>query len=119
MESMPEQSRGQRGAQLEKPPLESLDSGRDGAMKEKLTLVDKGDPMLEELEAAVDKMNQTAETHNISLQFRLHEESDRWMVEVWESNLEDELVQEIPPEKFLDMVASIQDMIGVMVDAHR
>ena len=81
--------------------------------------MDEGEAMLEVLEDAVDKMNDTVDAHNISLQFKLHEGSDRWMVEVWETNMEDELVKEIPPEDFLNMVASIQEMIGFMVDAHR
>ncbi|HBK67556.1 MAG TPA: flagellar biosynthesis protein FlaG, partial [Firmicutes bacterium] len=37
------------------------------------------------------------------------------MVQVIEANTE-EIITEIPPEKILDLVARIEEMIGLMVD---
>lgn len=73
---------------------------------------------LEDLEDAVKKVNITAETFNISLRFRIHEESERIMVQV--INLENnEVIKEIPPEKILNVVAQIQNIIGLFIDTRR
>ena len=77
---------------------------------------DKG--MLQEVEEAVRKLNDTAEAMNLDLRFQLHEDSDRWMVRVVDIH-EDEIVREIPPEKVLNVVAQIQSVLGVLLDERR
>jgi flagellar protein FlaG len=73
---------------------------------------------MEDLQEAVEKVNITAETFNVSLRFRIHEESERVMVQV--VNLKDnEIVKEIPPEKLLNVVAQIQNIIGLFIDTRR
>ncbi len=73
---------------------------------------------MEDLQDAVEKVNITADTFNISLRFRIHEESERIMVQV--INLENnEVIKEIPPEKILNVVAQIQNIIGLFVDTRR
>ncbi|GAB4264431.1 flagellar protein FlaG [Thermincola ferriacetica] len=67
---------------------------------------------------AVEKMNKTARIFNKSLHFRLHKESKRWQVQVM--NLETgEVIREIPPSEILDVVAKIQEIVGVFVDERR
>ncbi len=67
---------------------------------------------------AIEKMNKTARIFNKSLHFRLHEESKRWQVQVM--NLETgEVIREIPPSEILDVVAKIQEIVGVFVDERR
>lgn len=73
---------------------------------------------MEDLQDAVEKVNITADTFNISLRFRIHEESERIMVQV--VNLENnEVIKEIPPEKILNVVAQIQNIIGLFIDTRR
>ena len=73
---------------------------------------------MEDLEEAVKKVNITAETFNVGLRFRIHEESERIMVQV--INLENnEVIKEIPPEKILNVVAQIQNIIGLFIDTRR
>ncbi|MFB4165230.1 flagellar protein FlaG [Alteribacillus sp. JSM 102045] len=45
----------------------------------------------------------------------MHEDLDRIYVQVLERETE-EVVREIPPEKFLDMVASMLEQVGILVD---
>ncbi|UNC91739.1 flagellar protein FlaG [Candidatus Contubernalis alkaliaceticus] len=72
----------------------------------------------ERLESAVKQANETAEAVNLSLRFEIHESSQRVMVRV--VNLaEDEVIKEIPPEKVLNLVGQIQEMIGLMLDEKR
>ncbi len=73
---------------------------------------------VEELEEALKKVNEAAETFNTGLRFRVHEESERMMVQVVDRTTS-EVIREIPPEKVLNLVAQIQDLIGVFIDARR
>ena len=75
--------------------------------------------MLErELQEMVERINKVTGNMNISLQFELHEQSDRWMVEVIDT-VENEVLKEIPPEKLLDLYGRIRELIGMFVDETR
>lgn len=67
---------------------------------------------------AVDKMNETSRIFNRSLHFRLHEESKRWQVQVIDLD-SGKVIREIPPTEILDLVAKIQEIVGVFVDERR
>ncbi len=73
---------------------------------------------LEELEKNVEQVNKIAETLNLSVRFRIHEESERVKAEVVD-RLTDEVIREIPPERVLNMVAQIQSLIGLFIDTRR
>lgn len=73
---------------------------------------------IEELDGALKKMNQAAETFNVGLRFRTHEATERIIVQVINRDSQ-EVVREIPPERVLNMVAQIQSMIGLFIDARR
>ncbi len=74
--------------------------------------------MLQEVEEAIRKLNDTAEAMHLDLRFVIHEDSERWMVQVVDIR-EDEIIRELPPEKVLNVVAQIQSLIGVLLDARR
>lgn len=67
------------------------------------------------LEESIDKLNQVLMTVNPRFEFRVHEETNRLIVRVWDKDTE-ELIREIPPEQILDIVASIEEMVGILVD---
>lgn len=73
---------------------------------------------IEELDEAIQKMNQAAEAFDVELRFSIHEGTERVMVEVVHKQSQ-EVVREIPPERILNMVAQIQNMIGLFVDSRR
>ncbi len=73
---------------------------------------------LEELEEGIKKLNDTARAFNLSLRFLLHQDSERWMVQVVDRK-ENEVIREIPPEQVLNVVAQIQNMIGILLDERR
>jgi len=73
---------------------------------------------LTELQNGVEKLNLTAKAFDTGLRFRLHEDSERLMVQVVDRSA-NEVIKEIPPEKVLDMVARIQDIIGLFIDTRR
>ena len=72
----------------------------------------------DELEDSLQKLNDTAEAFNLSLRFQLHRDSERWMVQVVDIR-DNEVIREMPPEKVLNMVAQIQNLIGVLLDERR
>ena len=69
----------------------------------------------EEMEEMVEQLNETVRAFDQSLRFELHEETDRWMIEVWDRENE-EVIKEIPPEDVLNVVAHIQNVLGVLLD---
>ncbi len=73
---------------------------------------------MRELEEALMKLNDTAEAMQLSLRFLMHEGSERWMVQVIDIQ-QDEIVREMPPENVLNVVAQIQNLIGVLLDERR
>ncbi|MGO4888818.1 flagellar protein FlaG [Anaerobacillus sp. MEB173] len=63
----------------------------------------------------VDNMNEFLAMNTTSLKFNFHEKLDRYYVQVVNKET-DEVVREIPPEEFLDMVSSMMEHLGFIVD---
>lgn len=53
--------------------------------------------------------------HDVDLQFSIHEATGRTLVKVVSSDT-GELVREIPPEQILDLVAKLEDIMGILYD---
>lgn len=69
----------------------------------------------ESLEKAVEDTNRVLFDQNDRFEFKIHERTGRIMVKLID-NETDEIIKEIPPEKILDLVASIWDLVGILVD---
>jgi len=52
---------------------------------------------------------------NLGITFRVHEETERIIARVIDRETK-EVIREIPPEKFLDMIARLQELAGVFID---
>ncbi|HOK62340.1 MAG TPA: flagellar protein FlaG [Soehngenia sp.] len=64
---------------------------------------------------AVDEANKYLFRDDDHFEFKIHEGTGRIMVKLVD-NESDEVIKEIPPEKILDLVASIWDLVGILVD---
>lgn len=69
----------------------------------------------EQLKAQAESMNRMLEVNYTNLKFNIHEDLNRVYVQVLERDTE-EVIREVPPEKFLDMVAAMMEQIGILVD---
>jgi len=69
----------------------------------------------EQLEEDVERLNNLVRIYNKKLNFQMHEESERYFVQVIDV-IKDEIIREIPPEDILDIMAQIDDIIGLIVD---
>lgn len=82
---------------------------------------DKQEPIIvseitkEELEQMVEKANQFLLGLETQFDFKVHEGTGRTVVRLIDKQSE-EVVKEIPPEKMLDILASIWDSAGILVD---
>jgi flagellar protein FlaG len=65
--------------------------------------------------AKVKELNQAMEIFNHKFRFKVHDETHRVIVQILDSTT-DEVVEEIPPEKFLDMVADMEKAVGLIID---
>ena len=52
---------------------------------------------------------------NLGITFRVHEETNRIIARVIDRKTR-EIIREIPPEKFLDMIARLQELAGVFIN---
>ncbi|MDG5786660.1 flagellar protein FlaG [Evansella sp. AB-P1] len=70
---------------------------------------------VEDLDNAVEAMNDLSVFRHTSLKFEQHEVLDRTMVKVIDQTT-DEVVKEIPPKEFLDMISSMLEFAGIIID---
>lgn len=63
----------------------------------------------------VDGLNQALKAAEKRLQFLVHETTGRIYVKVINAETE-EVIREIPPEKILDLVGRIMELVGLIVD---
>jgi flagellar protein FlaG len=70
---------------------------------------------MEQVKEMIDGANEFFSATRTHLNFQLHEGLDKYYVEI-RNSVTDELVKEIPPKKFLDMVAKFQELAGLVVD---
>lgn len=68
-----------------------------------------------EVKVANEILQKNANEH---LQFSVHEESQRIVVKLV-NEVTNEVVREMPPEKFLDLVADLMKLAGLQVDEVR
>ncbi|KHF37832.1 flagellar protein FlaG [Halalkalibacter okhensis] len=69
----------------------------------------------DKLDKKVEGMNDLLESSNTAIKFNIHEDLNRLYVQVVNKET-DEVVKEIPPEEFLDMVASMLKHAGLIFD---
>lgn len=69
----------------------------------------------EELDQAVEQVNQTMQVYKTSIRFKVHEESGEYYAQVVNADTE-EVIREVPPEWVLDFVAQVRKMVGLIVD---
>ncbi len=95
-----------------------IDSGRGRMRGETVEEVQKAAnrDLERRVQEEVDDFYETVESFMVrDLKFQLHRYSDRLFVQVIDV-VQNEVVSEMPPEEFLDMVAKIQDMVGIILD---
>ena len=69
----------------------------------------------EQLQQAVDVMNDLIDVQQKSSKFVFHEGLDKYYVKLVDSKTE-EVIKEIPPEKLLDAFYEMQKLTGMIVD---
>ncbi|NSW90482.1 MAG: flagellar protein FlaG [Firmicutes bacterium] len=67
---------------------------------------------------AIERANRAVSIANRRFEYSIHEKTKEIMVKVIDVETE-EVIREIPPEKILDLVAMIWEMIGLIVDERR
>ncbi|MFZ7131504.1 MAG: flagellar protein FlaG [Eubacteriales bacterium] len=80
-----------------------------------IEIEDAQDINIRQLEKAIEETNEMIFRDNDHFEFKIHEGTGRIMVKLVD-NQTDEIIKEIPPEKILDLVANIWDLVGILVD---
>lgn len=69
----------------------------------------------EEVEHIVKGMNEFLKPHYSSVSFKLHEELEKYYVEVVDKETK-EVIREIPDKEILDMYAKMKEYLGLFID---
>lgn len=69
----------------------------------------------EKVREAVDKINKAAVIFDRSLRFQVHDATKRTMISVIDT-VSDKVIRQIPTEEVLDLVAKMNDYIGLIFD---
>lgn len=109
---------------LQVHPIESNtlhQSNKQSYIKETVDSEEKQEPIIvseitkEELEETIEKANQFLLGLKTQFDFKIHEGTGRTVVRLIDKQTE-KVVKEIPPEKMLDVIASIWDSAGILID---
>ncbi|MBQ2593563.1 MAG: flagellar protein FlaG [Candidatus Riflebacteria bacterium] len=98
--------------EIEKPELQDVQLMSTKAAE---NFSDESEEQKEKLENAIKKLNETAKVFNRSLKFKMHEATHRTMISVIDTDT-DKVIREIPGEEALDMVAKMQEYLGLIFD---
>ena len=69
----------------------------------------------EEVEKSAEKLNRLMGLIEKKMKFEVHEKSNRVMVKIIDEE-SGEVISEIPPKKILDIISSLQEFVGLLVD---
>ena len=69
----------------------------------------------DEVEQALKEFEELNKFVDKGFDFHVHEKTDRVWVEVIDRQ-QDEVIREVPPEKILDVIAGIKEVVGLIVD---
>ena len=72
-------------------------------------------PTEKQLIEAIESGNKELKKLDTNLRFDIHEKTKQVMVKIVNSDT-DEVIRELPPEKILDLVASIMERAGLLID---
>lgn len=72
----------------------------------------------EHLKKMIAEMNRKISNSNEEAVFGVNERTNRIMIKILDKDTK-EVIKEFPPEKTLDMIASIWEMAGILVDEKR
>ncbi len=75
---------------------------------------DKNSVRLEDVQHRVDAMNQFFAENDTNIQFKIHQKSNKLMVQVVDDA--NRVIKEFPSHEYLDMVAAIRDYVGILLD---
>jgi flagellar protein FlaG len=67
---------------------------------------------------AVEKINKMFEESNRRFEYSVHKKTNNIIIRVIDETT-NEVIKEIPPEKILDIMASIMELAGLIVDERR
>lgn len=67
---------------------------------------------------AIEKANRVTVNHNTRAEFSVHAATKDIMVKIIDSDT-NEVIREFPPKKFLDLIAKLWDLAGIVVDERR
>lgn len=70
------------------------------------------------LEKMIEAVNRALSTENIKVQLKVHKPTNIIVIKIIDTET-NKVIREIPPEKILEMIEKLQEIVGLIVDESR
>jgi|GEM_PF-1022589 len=98
---------------LERPvPANKSEAGKNGSQGEEHA---QQELTKDETQQLTKQLNEFFRKINASLEFEIHEKTDRLIVKFVDKK-ENKVIKEFPPRELLDTLAAIQEYVGILLD---
>lgn len=87
----------------------------DKVEPKELNFLQNSDKIKKALEQVADGLNEMVKVFNRKIDFIVHDDTNRTMVKVIDTET-GKILREIPPEEILDLVAKMQEAFGIIFD---
>ncbi|MFD2442699.1 flagellar protein FlaG [Bacillus sp. CGMCC 1.16607] len=100
---------------VEETTLKSQQHDKQQSIQSKIDEDKKKDLTKDEAEQIVNGINEFLKPQYTSLNFKMHEELDKYYVEVIDQETK-KVIREIPSKELLDMYAKMTEFLGLFID---
>mgnify|MGYP005849566305 FL=1 len=83
--------------------------------KEEKKLIEKQQKANDDFQNALQQLKETAHVFGRRYHFKLHEKTQEYMVQIIDLET-NKVINEVPPEKVLNLVAQIRELVGLLVN---
>lgn len=97
--------------------LPDLNEGKRETFSHKILNGERTRRLREQLENEIERLSRVTRAFHRRMDFLLHEKAERIYVQIIDLETET-IVREVPPEKILDFVGRMRDMVGVFLDRY-
>ncbi|MEW6172113.1 MAG: flagellar protein FlaG [Bacillota bacterium] len=104
-------------AQAEKSQMEKVKLEPSKPKPDEPSEIEKQQKPEYDFKKALQQLSETAHAFGRRFHFKMHEKTHQYIVQVIDSETS-EVINEVPPEKVLNLVAQIRELVGVLVNKH-
>ncbi|MEW6181611.1 MAG: flagellar protein FlaG [Bacillota bacterium] len=104
-------------AQTENNQVEKVNLEPSKSKPDQPSEIEKQQKPEHDVKKALQQLSETAHAFGRRYHFKMHEQTREYMVQIIDLET-DKVINEVPPEKVLNLVAQIRELVGLLVNKH-